>query len=1067
LGNNISVKLLYYRPIIPLICELLEFPDFVRALNYKYFKTPPPPPPDGADEDEFCYEDVSDGRNFKKHMNEMDENFIKNEEKYESTLIKINLLISQFYDGIQVFHKRYKSFWPLMITILNLPPSIRNKIGVGMFLITMFSGVQGTPAENYMFDKCFVEELKMLQEGLIIYCREKYFFVQVRLIYHCVDTKALGKLIKTHEANSLMGCPFCEIGKGSKRAKLDKVVYPGHRILLHDNHLLRYFGKSQVCCPPSYYAQEIVFLEECETIEQDSRHLFHAQYLHLKKKMESLEIFEFSERLLPQIVYSGSCEVENKTKAQYEAIRKNTNQFYVNRDEAYMWYHEHFAPTLFTEYLQFVHCDLRKQISNTRISNDQYVANGLEAEELNSNKRVKKEFAVDGVKGICPFCELSYFDYATDICYDPFHVFMDFGKHLFDLLKSSVNPKTEKFCMQNNTHSFLWPRPEEDKNKEEKKKKKKKKKKDEKKEFKKSPYNIPTKSEQMTLEAWVSAILVPITHSKSFQARHIMSETGYLNGSTFIAMFTTTINYINLALTNSVSNEYKDFFSMIGSDIIDLLSFSISDKNIDYLEKQIIESICVHEAMFSEAECSFMVHEIIHIAPHIKQMGPVKGWWTYSGERAMHFVKKNIKTSGQSFEKNAMHKYNNHELVRTRDFYSGKSKKNGLKMESSLFTNQISKTIIYDNFPCKLFNLRSEHKPMKFTSHEMNLLLESLLGEVLKKCKDNNEKAIEESTLFRLFTLFKKYKFPRKSDDNTFYNWILILYDLLHFIDSSTSSISRVSSRSKFGDDLSEFANAKNVLIDRIDFIELKDTIVAFVELYNKIEIYQNAIIYGERFSARGFDFRECFEPKMQIAYGRNTKLLGYMPKLECNELSKYENWKAKRQYSCWCKFKDPLNKSSGYTYNYGQLNYFFRIKCVRDKILHGLPIANLVCRTFKPFYKVDKIDCTEFASMNSSKHPQFVPLTNIFASPILIAPFDIAQKPIIIDKRKFKKVTIQYCSTTNVIDHAFLFDLFPYKTKYILYDPLKNYNTFDDLDENNNIIIDDDEEEEEEEIGE
>jgi hypothetical protein len=180
----------------------------------------------------------------------------------------------------------------------------------------------------------------------------------------------------------------------------------------------------------------------------------------------------------------------------------------------------------------------------------------------------------------------------------------------------------------------------------------------------------------MTLEAWVSAILVPITHSKSFQARHIMSETGYLNGSTFIAMFTTTINYINLALTNSVSNEYKDFFSMIGSDIIDLLSFSISDKNIDYLEKQqIIESICVHEAMFSEAEGSFMVHEIIHIAPHIKQMGPVKGWWTYSGERAMHFVKKNIKTSGQSFEKNAMNKYNNHELVRTRDLKKKKKKK--------------------------------------------------------------------------------------------------------------------------------------------------------------------------------------------------------------------------------------------------------------------------------------------------------------------------------------------------------------------------------------------------------
>jgi hypothetical protein len=76
------------------------------------------------------------------------------------------------------------------------------------------------------------------------------------------------------------------------------------------------------------------------------------------------------------------------------------------------------------------------------------------------------------------------------------------------------------------------------------------------------------------------------------------------------------------------------------------------------LEKQIIETVCLFEAMFTEAECSFMVHEIIHLAPHIKLMGPVKGWWTYAGERAMHFVKKHVNSGGgQAFDKNAMQKY--------------------------------------------------------------------------------------------------------------------------------------------------------------------------------------------------------------------------------------------------------------------------------------------------------------------------------------------------------------------------------------------------------------------------
>jgi hypothetical protein len=453
-----AVKFLYYRPIISLFCELLEFPDFVQAVNYKYVKTPPPPPSayDG-EEDFYCYEDVSDGLNFKKNMNEMDENFRKNQIEYDTPLIKINLLINQFYDGIQIYHKKYSSFWPLMITILNLPPSLRNQIGVGIFLITMFSGAQGTTAENCLFEKCFVEELLLLQEGLIIYCRDQYFFVQVRLIYHCVDTKALGKLLKVHETNSLAGCPFCELGTGSHRSKLDKTVYPGHRILLDENHLLRFFGKSQVCCPPSYYAQGKVFMEECKSIEMNNKHYFHTQYMQMKSKMESMDVLETSERLKTQLVFSGSCEVENITKPQYEANRKKRNEFY-NSDESYMWYHEHFDNVLFTEYLQFVHCDLRKQIFNIRISNDQYEANGIEAQELNLNKSVKKDYTVHGVKGLWPFHKLSYADFATNISYDPFHTIMDIIKLYFELLKLNVCPKTQQFCMHNNTHSFLWPK---------------------------------------------------------------------------------------------------------------------------------------------------------------------------------------------------------------------------------------------------------------------------------------------------------------------------------------------------------------------------------------------------------------------------------------------------------------------------------------------------------------------------------------------------------------------------------------------------------------------------------
>jgi hypothetical protein len=429
-------------------------------------------------------------------------------------------------------------------------------------------------------------------------------------------------------------------------------------------------------------------------------------------------------------------------------------------------------------------------------------------------------------------------------------------------------------------------------------------------------------------------------------------------------------------------------------------------------------------------------------------MGPLRGWWTYAGERAMHFVKQHIKTSGKSFEKNAMNKYNNNETVITKKFYGGRSIINPEESGSTtLFFDETSKHLHFDNFPCKLLKYKSEHKPMKFSSHEMDRLLECLLSEVTKQCTDNNnnEEAETKSTIFRLQTLFKTYKFPRKSDDNTFYNWILIVYDL---INESTEDC-RVSSSSKFVD-LSVYSNnVRNLLKDRNDFLEIKDTIISLVDLYKTMDIYQNAIIFGERFSSRGFDFRESFAPTQEYAYGRETKMLGYKPKRECNQLCKFDNWNSKRQYSSWCRFNNPLNRNPAYTYSYGQINYFFRLKCASDKILHGLPIANIVYRTFSKINRVDKIICTEFDSMNSSKHPSFVPITNIYASPILLAPFDRLQKPIIIDKKKFKPETIQYCSTSEIIDHALLFDLFPYRTKHILYNPMKFYNTFENRETN------------------
>jgi hypothetical protein len=106
--------------------------------------------------------------------------------------------------------------------------------------------------------------------------------------------------------------------------------------------------------------------------------------------------------------------------------------------------------------------------------------------------------------------------------------------------------------------------------------------------------------------------------------------------------------------------------------------------------------------------------------------------------------------------------------------------------------------------------------------------------------------------------------------------------------------------------------------------------------------------------------------------------------------------------------------------------------------------MANIVSRHFSTVQNVGKINCTEFGSIVNADPEHFIPITNVFASPILVVPFDSIQKPIIINRKKFKPATIQYCSSSNIIDHMFLFDLFPQQTKYLLYDNRKNYNIFE-----------------------
>jgi len=120
-GDGISYKQLFYRPLLVLISDLLRTPNFLCSLRYeredKHL-------PSDLHQSQRIYSDLMDGDEVQHHLSEMHLRYMdwckcKPERSHSE---EVNLILSEFYDGGQLFKSKTYSFWILMTQILNLPP---------------------------------------------------------------------------------------------------------------------------------------------------------------------------------------------------------------------------------------------------------------------------------------------------------------------------------------------------------------------------------------------------------------------------------------------------------------------------------------------------------------------------------------------------------------------------------------------------------------------------------------------------------------------------------------------------------------------------------------------------------------------------------------------------------------------------------------------------------------------------------------------------------------------------------------------------------------------------------
>ncbi len=919
-NDRTPLQRVWYRPLILLMYDLLETENFINAINYecetdkKYFRS-----------------DIRTGENYKKHYKDMTKKF---NDKNNQDLIMVNLLISEFYDGIQLFKTKVQNFWPLMISILNLPLSMRIKSGVGTFMISLYTGKLNKPTEKFVLEECLVEELKQFYDGIEIFKNGKTYFVQIRLISTILDTKGFEETMHVQGTGSYAGCFLCNIGRGFQLGGQSKhVPILGHRAVLEKEHVLRMIGQSQNCCPENYYKKNnesnykvdkgISDTDEDSNSESDDDLNTNVSSVdnNICKEVKCLK-FDSLKSINDYKNKLTCLKLSDSKLAEFMKYMRGESEI-----KEWIWYHGYskrkFNYKNFLDALWYPHCDYRNQINYTRRTTKSYYDDYKNFLELKKTKKTTKHY--NGVKGVWHLHRLQYANIETDLCWDPFHTFFNVAKNILKNWKDErYDQYNIPFCKENELHYYLY---DNDENSNPRKKRKLS-------SF--APWLIDEKS-QTWIETIIYEILIPSGLSNDFQFRdtRMFKQTGNLRSTAYIQIITVLMKLILTVVSKSQKNsdysmpkEYKLFYLMLSEDLNMLMSPVFhSLEEVQDIIKKLLEISCLSEGLFPPSENRLIQHQLYCMAPYILTAGSIKNFWAAPGERMLKSIKDCVGYGGMSFDLTAIKKFSKKENSIMQFEYSSNGE----------FFNNNNRHFIYNNNNLKVdyystyVFIDDKYREESITFNDsMESFLYVLILQI-KKINSNYNDAYQKSILFRFFqyyltdykhvTLCQCIETIVSKNENKFHNFAVNLYKYLNY--------------------------------------------------NNKIK-YNLAMIYGTKFPSTGFSILNKIPFKNEI---QNDYLNDYLS----NE------WNSKLSYSCWFKCKDFYNErkiksndsdsfgikswfkqkqnkneivdesSLNRKFMYGQFHYFMKVtEDFPDSNLHDLCLG---CATLRETINSNDID--------------------------------------------------------------------------------------------------------------
>ena len=1070
-GDGISYKQLFYRPLLVLISDLLRTPNFLCSLRYeredKHL-------PSDHHQSQRIYSDLMDGDEVQHHLSEMHLRYMdwskcKPERAHSE---EVNLVLSEFYDGGQLFKSKTYNFWILMTQILNLPPTFRGKLGIGMFLSAIYSG-RHLEAEKFLFTDMYCEELRLLNDGTEIHLNGKRYFIQARLILHTLDTKALEAVLCLQSTSmASYGCPLCRCITGVHDGS--KPVYIGHRNILPLNSYLRYIGQSGKCCPAGFYDNNgkkqfdsnyetypygaesfsvedhdgykkirITMQREMERYHQHQQKQrdMHQQKLsatktNKKNRQDELDRFvrpiawETVQNLPGTLHFLQFCQPCDGNRRNETAIKKF---FFVHESINYYWSND--QPKLYDickkdtglrKYLIYRHFDLRSYKPYERVSYKDHLENAIHARSLNEKNKTQTKKHCEGIQDVWPFERLPYANISQQVTWPFLHSICGVINLLVDLIfgeievQESILKETTDNEQAKKPSSIIefsdeedgggdddpnnWEDDEESKTLATNNNKEKHKTVEPKKESmrrkkaikmatfyrfrtlqprnRKQPYESDPADRKKCRE-WFQCIILPkgLGDDSWNMRKFIINDKkliqGYMKMNQKLKLISCFWDFVLFAMSG-IEDQYKVFYSMVGSNLRKLQSNYFSSEDVVKLSRDIEEMVCMWEGLLPLKTCTFILHELIDLAPFIKHFGPPMGVSEFPGERAVGaLINRKLKCNagGGSFENLVVERHIDFELRKIKKFYSNKD------------LSELNGACIYSNTGKCIYNgeryniskpetktSQQEHSSCtKLTEYELDLLNDTLILEVERLFgSDNHEVCCENSIVYNLEDKRSKFK-----KDSSVSEW-------LRFVTKNENG--------KFSD----------------------EEVVVSTNLLSLIpEFFQNATISGLLFHSRGSWKRETIGPTRDGVYGSGQLIF------KGSKYSKlHHNFSDKADYSSWCIFKHPNHAK-----HYAQINAFFQIQ-VGDKPLDGLIVASVTSRKYQQNSKYNLVKIESERSLNSNI--LFVSIKDIYPTRIATIPF--AKNGIAINVKKTNVLKCKYStrSTFDSLVELYMFTLHP-----------------------------------------